>query len=159
MTKKYIAVILILTLILSGCSTVAPGVDTSSSDPDAPTPVTLGVGFIPNVQFAPFYVGIDKGFFAEEGMEVSLDYGFENDYLKLVGTDAFHFMVGSGDQVVLGRAQGLPVQYVMNWYTKYPVMIFAKADAGIDDPSGPGGKTHRRPRSLWGHLYGAARHL
>ena len=68
------------------------------------TPVKLGVGFIPSVQFAPFYVGIEKGFFAEEGIDLQLAHGFENDYLKLVGVDEVQFMVGSGDQVVLGMA-------------------------------------------------------
>mgnify|MGYP000948656144 CR=1 FL=1 len=87
-----------------------------------------------------FYVGIDKGFFQEEGLDVSLDYGFENDYLKLVGTNELQFMVGSGDQVVLGRAQGLPVTYVMNWYTQYPVVIFAKQTANITKPTDLVGK-------------------
>ena len=69
----------------------------------------------------PFYVGIEKGFFAERGIDLSLEYGFENDYLKLVATDELQFMIASGDQLVLGRAQELPVRYVMNWYTSYPV--------------------------------------
>ena len=141
-------IIVTLLLTLAGCAPVAtptdaPAAAVDSGDAgDAPlTPVTLGVGYIPNVQFAPFYVGMDQGFYADEGIDLSLDYGFENDYLKLVGTDALQFMVGSGDQVVLGRAQGLPVRYVMNWYTKYPVVIFAKEDAGITAPADLAGKT------------------
>ncbi|MEM7126156.1 MAG: ABC transporter substrate-binding protein [Chloroflexota bacterium] len=105
------------------------------------TPVTLGVGFIPNVQFGTFYVGIEKGFYAEEGIDLALDYGFENDYLALVAADEFQFMIGSGDQVVIGRARGLPVQYVMNWYTQYPVVVFAKIEAGITEPTDLAGKT------------------
>ena len=104
-------------------------------------PITLGVGFVPNVQFAPFYVGIEKGFFRDAGLDVDLEYGFENDYLKLVGTDDAQFMIGSGDQVVLGRAQGLPVRYVMKWYTKFPVVIMARQDAGITTPADLAGKT------------------
>ncbi len=103
--------------------------------------VKLGVGFVPNVQFAPFYVGIDKGFFADEGINLELAYGFENDYLKLVGVGELPFMIGSGDQVVLGRAQGLPVRYVSNWYTKFPVVVFAKPAAGIEKPADLRGKT------------------
>jgi NitT/TauT family transport system substrate-binding protein len=103
-------------------------------------PISLGVGFIPNVQFTPFYVGIEKGFYADEGLDVSLDYGFENDYLKLVGVGESEFMIGSGDQVIIGRAQGLPVRYVMNWYTHYPVVLMAKEEAGITDPADMAGR-------------------
>ncbi|MCC9074840.1 ABC transporter substrate-binding protein [Litorilinea aerophila] len=126
-------------LALAGCSPITPP-GQGTGDVPALTPVTLGVGFIPNVQFAPFYVGIDQGFFAAEGLAINLDYGFENDYLKLVGTNQLQFMVGSGDQVVLGRAQGLPVRYIMAWYTRYPVVIFAKKDAGIVQPADLAGK-------------------
>ncbi|MEZ4730683.1 MAG: ABC transporter substrate-binding protein [Caldilineaceae bacterium] len=144
MLQRFVRFVIIVVLMLVGCTPVAPSpVTESDTQTAAPqlTPVKLGVGFIPNVQFATFYVGIAKGFYAEEGLDVTLDYGFENDYLKLVGVNELQFMVGSGDQVVLGRAQGLPVRYVMNWYTKYPVVIFAKAEAGITEPADLAGKT------------------
>ena len=136
--------VFLLLFVITGCTPIAPAPASEGSVPAADTaltPVTLGVGFIPNVQFATFYVGVAKGFYAEEGLEVTLDYGFEDDYLKLVGVNELQFMVGSGDQVVLGRAQGLPVRYVMNWYTKYPVVIFAKSAVGITEPADLAGKS------------------
>src|SRR5690606_28108656 len=68
------------------------------------------------------------------------EYGFENDYLKLVGLGERQFMVGSGDQVIIGRSQELPVRYVMNWYTRYPAVLFAKTSAGIHSPADLAGK-------------------
>jgi NitT/TauT family transport system substrate-binding protein len=134
-----------LLLLVNGCAPVAPIDDAATGaatgDPAALTPVSLGVGYIPNVQFAVFYVGMEKGFFAEEGIDLTLEYGFENDYLKLVGANQTPFMIGSGDQVVLGRAQGLPVRYVMSWYTQYPVVVFAKTEQGIVEPADLAGKT------------------
>ena len=144
MVYRLMSFITVIVMIFTGCAPIAsaPATDSGDQEPSTElTPVKLGVGFIPNVQFATFYVGIEKGFYAEEGLDVTLDYGFENDYLKLVGVDELQFMVGSGDQVVLGRAQGLPVRYVMNWYSQYPVVIFAKAEAGITKPADLAGKT------------------
>jgi NitT/TauT family transport system substrate-binding protein len=146
-----LAIFFLLSVYATGCSAIstengerlsvtAPAASDADTEGE-PLPLTLGVGFVPNVQFAPFYVGIEQGFFADEGIDLSMDYGFENDYLALVGTGELQFMVGSGDQVVLGRAQGLPVRYVMNWYSQYPVVIFAKADAGIAEPADLAGKT------------------
>lgn len=155
--SSFVGWILVALLALAGCTPVAPGVEQATPTP-ALRPIRLGVGFIPNVQFAPFYVGMEKGFYAEEGIDLSLEYGFENDYLKLVGVDEMQFMIGSSDQVVLGRTQGLPVKYVMNWYTRYPVVIFAKAGAGIAKPEdlaghkigvpGPFGATYIALRAL-----------
>lgn len=139
---RHLITLLIFVLLFAACTPVAPGIAPAVPAMQQPElrPVKLGVGFIPNVQFAPFYAGIDQGFYAEEGIDLSLDYGFENDYLKLVATDTLQFMIGSSDQLVLGQAQGLPVKYVMNWYTQYPVTIFARADAGIVEPSDLAGK-------------------
>jgi NitT/TauT family transport system substrate-binding protein len=133
--------ILLAVLLVAGCTAVATPAEPA---PDAVTgrdKVELGVGYIPSVQFAPFYVGIDKGFFAEEGIDLQLAHGFENDYLKLVGVGEVPFMIGSGDQVVLGRAQGLPVRYVMNWFARYPVVVMAKPEAAIDEPADLKGRT------------------
>ncbi|MFZ4656579.1 MAG: ABC transporter substrate-binding protein [Caldilineaceae bacterium] len=143
MLQRLVVLVSLVIVLIAGCAPVAPApvAETGDQPSTALTPVKLGVGFIPNVQFATFYVGIEKGFYAEEGLAVSLEYGFENDYLKLVGVNEAQFMIGSGDQVVLGRVQGLPVRYVMNWYSQYPVVIFAKSDAGITEPSDLAGKT------------------
>ena len=133
--------LLLLPLLIAAAAACAPIAPAPPAEPQSLRPITLGVGFIPNVQFAPFYVGIEKGFFAERGVELSMDYGFENDYLKLVATDDLQFMIASGDQLVLGRAQELPVRYVLNWYTSYPVTVFAKASAGIHEPADLAGRT------------------
>ncbi len=145
--------VLIGALFIAGCAPVQPPAtasdisDLDNTDnagagqaSDELTPVQLSVGYVPSVQFATFYVAIEQGYYAEEGLDVSLEYGFEDDYLKLVGLGERDFMVGSGDQVILGRGQDLPVRYVMNWYTRYPVVVFAKESAGITEPADLAGK-------------------
>ena len=93
--------------------------------------VRLPVGYIPNVQFAPLYVGIEKGFYNDAGLEVSIDYSMENDNAVLLATGELQFAILSGEQVLLGRSQGLPLVYTMAWYQQYPVGIAAKKSSGI----------------------------
>jgi NitT/TauT family transport system substrate-binding protein len=126
-----ILILIVLSMAATGCRKVEP----------VSQEVTLAMGYIPNVQFAPIYVAVKKGFFAEQGIQLKFDYGWETDLLKLVATGELKFAVASGDQVILARSQGLPVVYVMNWYRRYPVSVTALADQGIKTPQDLPGKT------------------
>jgi NitT/TauT family transport system substrate-binding protein len=146
--RKLILVVVALCLVaLSGCGTTPTPPPTAS-----PTEVTLAMGYIPNVQFAPFYVAANKDYFADENLEIEFDYGMETDLLNLVGTDALQFAVASGDQVILARGQGLPVVYVMTYFQKFPVAVVSLEDVPLQEPADLIGRSVGIP-GLWGASY------
>lgn len=141
-----LALLLISALFISACPAGQPVVVSPATAPAEPATaaqpekVTLGLGYIPSVQFAPFYVAQEKGFFADRGLEVEFQHGFETDFLKLVAAGEIPFAVGSGDQVILARAQDLSLTYVAAWYQKFPVVVFALQGAGLGEPVALEGK-------------------
>lgn len=103
--------------------------------------ITLAMTYIPNVQFAPWYVAEEKGFFREEGLEVIFDYRMDIDALQLVATGKLDYAIAGGDQVLVARGQGIPVVYLMSLYAEFPPAIIAKAEAGIETATDLKGKT------------------
>ncbi|MGH2544589.1 MAG: ABC transporter substrate-binding protein [Ardenticatenaceae bacterium] len=159
MKQKAVVVLVLLIVIilpLAACTGALPRAGETAGETDAGgegalRPVMLAMGFIPNVQFAPFYVAAEKGYFAEEGIELTFDYGMENDLIQLVASDELQFAIGSGDQVLLGRSNGLPVRYVANWYRRFPVAV-TSLEYDISDLKTLEGKTVGLP-GLFGANY------
>ncbi len=120
--------------------TPAEGAEAPAQSSNELRKVRLGVGYIPDVQFAPLYVAQSKGYYADEGLEVEIEYGFENDFVALTAQGEREFAIASGDQVILARAQGLPITYVMKWYQRYPVALVAPTAKGIAQPGDLVGK-------------------
>ena len=148
--KSLYSTLVILVLLLTACAPQAAKDPAASATPTV-IPIRLPVGYIPDIQFAPLYVAIDMGYYQQAGLNVSLDYNMETDSVALVGANQIPFAIVSGEQVLLGRAQGLPVDYVMAWYKQYPVGVVSLAKENITKLSDLKGKKIGIPG-----LYGAS---
>ena len=147
MSRKLILFTLVLALTLSACTS-----SQSTKEAGTLTKVSLPMGYVPNIQFAPFYVAVEKGYFREAGIDLEFDYKYETDGVALVGSGELPFSLVSGEQVLLARAQGLPVQYVAAWYQQYPVSVVANSKAEVLIPQDLKGKKIGLP-GLFGANY------
>ncbi len=139
-TKSLIA-LLALCLLIAACSSAPTAVPTKQPTPTqtatpsaALTEVNVVMGYIPNVQFAPWYVAEKKGYFAAAGIKIKYNWGFEVDGVKLVGAGQSEFAMLGGDQVIQARANDIPLVYVANYYNAFPIAIFSLKEKNIQSP-------------------------
>ena len=93
--------------------------------------VSIGFGYIPDIQFAPFYVAQSKGYYQAAGLNVTFHHGFVNDVIgsMVLGHDTFVF--ATGDEELVARSKNLPVINVATIYQRYPVSLIVPANSSI----------------------------
>ena len=128
--------------VLAGCNPiVAPAPSLSSATGAALMPLTVGLGYIPSVQFAPFYLAQQEGFYREAGLEVTFQNKIDPDLVALVGQGSVDVGLADGTSVIPAVSQGIPIRYVATVYRSFPSVVFASADSGISSAADLEGAT------------------
>src|SRR6187402_613906 len=128
-----------LILVLAACSPTPSVVPTAgpSGSQGGLRPVTLLLGFQPDVQFAPFYLAQQDGLFADAGLDVTIEYS--DDVIRLVADGQSEFGVADATDVMIGRTAGIPIKYVSTLYGHFPVALIGAPETVPADPSGLAG--------------------
>lgn len=91
---------------------------------------------------APWFAGVQQGFFRAEGLEVRVEPGGpDNSSIKLVAAGSDVFGVAGADEVLMARAKGVPVVAIGVIFRDTPVVFISKRDSGIEHPRHWSGKT------------------
>lgn len=131
-------VLIVIAVLIAACG--GPGassvpsstlVDPSSAPPVTPEKLVVGLGFIPSVQFAQFYLAQQAGYYEAAGLDVEFQNKIDPDLITLVGQGAIDIGIGDGTSVIPAVSNGIPVRYVATIYGRFPNIVFAKASSGI----------------------------
>ncbi|GMA31283.1 ABC transporter substrate-binding protein [Litorihabitans aurantiacus] len=119
-------------LVLTAC--------TGEGDGDTPTdgaaPVTLGLTYVPDIQFAPFYVAEANGYYDEAGLDVELRHHGANEGLfTAVEQGQEDVVVASGDEVLAQRAGGGDLAQIATLYGRSPVALLVPEDSDVTGPA------------------------
>ena len=143
---RFGAVATLLVAIVAGCSTggtagtavppsnpptasLAPG---ESAEPSlTATKLVVGLGYIPSVQFAQFYLAQQNGYYADAGLDVEFQNKIDPDLITLVGQGSIDVGIGDGTSVIPAVSNGIPITYIATIYGKFPNIVFSKASSGI----------------------------
>jgi NitT/TauT family transport system substrate-binding protein len=125
---------------VSALVVVALAVACSPSTTPAPssaanTKLSVGLGYIPSVQFAAFYRADQAGYYATEGLDVTFQNDIDANLVPKVGVGNVDLGLSDGTSVIPAVSQGIPIRYLATIYAKFPSIVFAKADSGIATPA------------------------
>ena len=145
-SRSLVALLTLVVVVASACgsggSSPASAAPTSSAalgtaapsggEPSVtPTKLVVGLGYIPSVQFAQFYLAQQKGYYAQGGLTIEFQNKIDADLIPLVGKGTIDIGIGDGTSVIPAASNAIPVQYVATIYGKFPNVVFAKASSGI----------------------------
>ena len=130
MTSRLVVPTLIIALVAAACTTTGSG---SFAPSDGRTSLTVGLGFIPSVQFAPFYYADQRGYYRDAGLEVTFQNKIDPDLIPLVGQGAIDVGLADGTSTIPAVSNGIPIRYLATIYGTFPSVVFAKASSGIEE--------------------------
>ena len=117
--------------------------------------VRVGLGYLPDVQFASFYAALERGFYADKGLDVEFQHGFSSELYPLLAQGKLDFVVADAEDVVTLRAQDperTRFVYVMALFQRVPNAVFSLAEKNITRPEDLAGKKIGLP-GLFGSSY------
>ncbi|MCI7552271.1 MAG: ABC transporter substrate-binding protein [Actinomycetaceae bacterium] len=134
--KRLSVLILGLILALGACSGGAHKMGDrdagAAGNGDKPTTITVGLTYIPDIQFAPLYVAEAQGYFEDEGLNVTLrHHGAQENLLGALQSGEEDVVFAGGDEMMQARSTGVDV---VNWatlYQNYPVALIVPEDSPI----------------------------
>jgi NitT/TauT family transport system substrate-binding protein len=140
-------------LVVTALAAVLVSACTAAATPSAaPVKLTVGLGYIPSVQFAPFYLAQQEGLYTKAGLDVTFQNGNDADLIPLTGAGNLDVSLADGTSVIPAVSQGIGIQYVATIYAQFPNIVLAKESAGIKGPADLKGKklgTPGRYGSSW----------
>lgn len=111
--------LLLISILLVACSTT-PDADTNS--PTDADETTIRLGYVPVIIFAPIYVGIERGYFAEEGLTIDLTaLQSTNDAVIQLAAGNFEVAAAGGNAGVFNAIErGLEFKIVAPMHSEAP---------------------------------------
>lgn len=127
-------IVLIAAILLTACGGQA-------ATPVAPTPVTLQLQWVTQAQFAGYYVALDKGWYKDEGIDLTIiPGGPDQSSIDLVVAGTRDFATSLLADLAVAVQGNKPVIGISQIQQKNGLLLLAKKSSGIQGPKDFAGK-------------------
>ena len=99
------------------------------------TPVSFRLDWKPGGQHAPFYLGKERGYYAAEGIDLTIISGSGSaDSVKQLGAGAVDLALVDALVLVQAAEQKVPVKSVAAYYQRTPIVLISPKAKPVTDP-------------------------
>ncbi len=127
--------LVVMSLLLNSCdqNKEAPTkTETTTSKPAVMEKIKFRLAWVYDMAEVGILVAKEKGYFAKEGLDVTIEPGgFGLDPIKLVATGSNDYGIGGAGNILLARAQGVPIVAIGAEFQNTPVGFITHKDSGI----------------------------
>lgn len=142
-------------LALTAC-TSGPGITQSGTSSQGGSNVTIGLTYIPNVQFAPVYVADSQGLYKDAGIATTVrHHGSDEGLFTALLAGQEDIVIASGDEAAVAASQGLDLVSIGQYYATYPGSVIVPASSSITSLADLSGKTIGIPGEYGSSYYAA----
>lgn len=140
-----VLVLIIVAFVLTSCAPPAEPAEEEAPAAEEPAveeepeekemvKLSLRLPWIKNAQAAGPFCALEKGYFAEEGLDVEINAGGPDaNSITLVAAGSDTFGLHDTNSLTLARAEGLPLVTLAAFWQKHPGCVFALKESGIEE--------------------------
>lgn len=104
--------------------------------------VTVQLSWFPSVEYAGFYTALEKGYYSQENLDVTLVAGGpELDVLGEVNSGNAQFGIGTGDSLIIAKTRQQNFLAVATIFRNNPLVVMSLNNGEIQKPEDLTGKT------------------
>lgn len=130
----FFGMLILLSTFMSACGNMAPAQPADK--------VTVQLSWFHGVEYAGFYTAVEKGYYADENIEVTLNAGGpEINPLDEVNNGNAQVGIGSSDSLIIAKTNGQNFVSVATIFQDNPLAITSLKSSRIQKPEDLAGKT------------------
>ena len=128
-----VSILFLLSILLPACS--SEQTDQATPTPRPLKPVSLQLQWVTQAQFAGYYVALDKGWYREEGLDLTIKPGGPDLIpIDLIAAGTSDFGTTLLPDTTLAIQQGKPVISIAQIQQKNGLLLVAQKSSGITQP-------------------------
>ena len=128
-------------LTLAACTSGPGGMQSGASSQGA-SDVTIGLTYIPNIQFAPVYVADSQGLYNDAGVTATIrHHGSDEGLFTALLAGQENVVIASGDEAAVAASQGMDLVSIGQYYATYPGSVIVPASSSITSLADLAGKS------------------